>query len=125
MFHLFTVCKPDLYLPFSKNFIDYSGNKREVINHGVQLTRDGYAYFDGNSYLEIKKFLNFDKESEITIAVRFLEEGKGRLRAIMSNSLTEQQPTFLILNSAKNVHAMLKNTDNKISTLHSIMRVST
>lgn len=124
VFYLITVCKPELYLPFSKNFIDYSGNKREVISHGVKLTREGYAYFDGDSYLEIKKFLNFE-QSEITVAVRFLKENKGGLTVVMSNSISEPKPTFLILNSAKNVHAMIKNTGNEIFTLHGVTRVST
>jgi hypothetical protein len=121
------VCKPDLYLPFNDNNVirDYSGNKREVINHGVKLTNKGYAYFDGKSYLEISKFLNLTKESEITIAVRFLETKKsGRLRAIISNSISKQQPSLLILNSAKNVHTMIKKEDTGVSTLHTVMRVS-
>lgn len=120
---IFPACRPQLYLPFNNNFRDYSGNKRNVINHGVTLTKEGYARFDGNSYLEIEKFLDFDKESELTVAVRFLETDQGRLRAIMSNSVGAEQPSFLLLNSAKNVHIMLKKTDNSISTLHTLMRV--
>lgn len=114
-----TICKPELYLPFNGNFRDYSGNKREVINHGVQLTSNGMAKFDGNSYLEIKKFLDFSKETEVTIAVRFLETGnESRLRAIVSNSIESVQPSLLILNSPSNVHTMIKRDDNGISTLH-------
>lgn len=95
-----------------------------MISHGVKLTREGYAYFDGDSYLEIKKFLNFE-QSEITVAVRFLKENKGGLTVVMSNSISEPKPTFLILNSAENVHAMIKNTGNEIFTLHGVTRVST
>nr|XP_022345600.1 uncharacterized protein LOC111138083 [Crassostrea virginica] len=40
----------------------------------------------------------------------------------MSNSVGAEKPSFLLLNSAKNVHIMLKKTDNTISTLHTLMR---
>lgn len=60
MFYLIIVCKFEFYLLFFKNFIDYLGNKREVISYGVKLIREGYVYFDGDSYLEIKKFMNFE-----------------------------------------------------------------
>ncbi|XP_052772762.1 protein PIF-like [Mya arenaria] len=108
-------CKPEIYLPFTTNHMDESGNEFHVKNTNVVVS-NGMAYFDGNtSHLEIPRFTNIQHGTTIVINVKYQSNHnviQGMSQAIVGNNGCSNIPTLLIAEDSSNVYIGV-GTDNK------------
>ena len=124
---IFSECKAELFLPFSSDTNDYSGNNIYVENQNVSIIGNGLSYFNGDSRLIINRFSNIDFYTDLVIKMRYLEDPDSTgLHAMFSNGDCCDNPaTMMLVKSKYNLHFMAKTevkksneTFDKITTFH-------
>lgn len=114
----FSECKAELFIPFSSDTNDYSGNNIYVENQNVSVLGNGLGYFNGESRLIINRFSNIDFYTDLVIKMRFLEDTQATgLRAMFSNGDCCDNPASMMMISSKaNLHFMAKTEVKKNNT---------
>lgn len=105
-------CKAELYIPFSSDAKDYSGNQLYVENQNVTVIGNGLGYFDGNARLIINRFSNIDFYTDLVIKMRYLDDpgaSSTGLQALFSNGdCCDNAATMMLVKSRNNLHFMAK-----------------
>lgn len=114
----FSECKAELFIPFSSDTNDYSGNNIYVENQNVSILGNGLGYFNGESQLIINRFSNIDFYTDLVVKMRFLEDTQATgLRAMFSNGDCCDNPASMMMISSKaNLHFMAKTEVKKNNT---------
>jgi hypothetical protein len=94
-----SVCKPELYLPFTDGFGDKSGKNVYVKPENVSV-HNGAAYFNGNSRILINRFANTEFVGDLVIKFRYNEFKQGdyyqQLQALVTNGDCGDDPSIVI-----------------------------
>lgn len=98
-------CRPEIYLPFTANTDDMSGNGYYVGNYNV-FVKNGVANFYGNSRLIIPRFTNLEHSNTVVIKIKYTSSAADPAvaRAIVSNSDCGNRPSIMISEDSSNVY---------------------
>ncbi|CAG2232534.1 unnamed protein product [Mytilus edulis] len=89
-------CVPEIYLPFTNDFSDHSGNNVYVRVDNASLT-SGAACFDGKSAIAIPAFANMDYGGTFHVHVRYKHRDlTTNLQSLIFNGDCNKTPTMII-----------------------------
>ncbi|CAC5395143.1 unnamed protein product [Mytilus coruscus] len=89
-------CVPEIYLPFTNDFSDHSGNNVYVRVDNASLT-SGAACFDGKSAIAIPAFANMDYGGTFHVHVRYKHlDLTTNLQSLIFNGDCNKSPTLII-----------------------------
>ncbi|XP_052817901.1 protein PIF-like [Mya arenaria] len=102
-----TICSPIIYLPFTLDDKDQSGNAYQIINHNV-IVRDGKAFFDGHeSGLTIPRFPSLGITNSMVIKVVYSSDHKSipdnRSMTIFSNGGCNEAPSVYMYENRRQI----------------------
>lgn len=94
--YFISACVPEVYLPFTTDFLDYSGNNVYVRVDNASLS-SGAACFDGKSALAVPAFANMDYGDTFYLHVRYKQRNPGNdLQTLVFNGDCEKRHSFML-----------------------------
>lgn len=108
------VCTPQLYLPFTTDAQDQSGQGTWVQNEGV-VVKDGKAFFGGRSRLIVPRFSNAWWGATVYLHLRFKSLSGGYYdfkQALVSNGDCEAYPSLSVCAGNRGVEFYADTTDS-------------
>jgi len=93
-------CKPELYIPFTGDLTDHSGNNNYVQAVGVKLVNNT-GYFDGKALMRIPRFSNLKYGDTMVIKLRYMQDGtlSGKPQALLANGDCNTASSMYIVTS--------------------------
>ncbi|KAK7099388.1 hypothetical protein V1264_003532 [Littorina saxatilis] len=113
-------CRAELYLPFSGDIKDESGNNNFVQNEGVKVI-NGAAYFNGNAVLRVPRFANTNYGDFVLIRLRYKQDlgGKGgNNQALIANGDCLKPSSLYMVANQQGVNFGAKTTFGKSASVN-------